>query len=309
MGLRALKFAGTARAPFDVTHFISNGQSLGSGLGQSPISTTQPFSNLKMFDSSGVYDINDPNAGTLSLVPLVTPERPIPMAAGQYPINVVGETCDCSAANEVTRLALAQGFHFRMASTCVAVSGAAMTDINKPQIAYEAGLYEARVMRRLLALEGLAFGVGGILFTHGEADAAALTPRATYQAELIQLQADYQHDLSAITGQTRAIPILASLQHSEPNNLTAPFGPDGNSTARAILNAADATPLVIATGPKYQYVYQGDNVHMADYRTLGEKYAEVFSFAGTWVPLRPVGFVRVDNVVTIAFHVPTLPLV
>ncbi len=63
--------------------------------------------------------------------------------------------------------------------------------------------------RSWVILTGL---VGAVMLTHGEADAE----RPTYEDDIASLAMSYDQDLRAITGQTRAIPLILSQQHADP---------------------------------------------------------------------------------------------
>jgi hypothetical protein len=71
---------------------------------------------------------------------------------------------------------------------------------------------------------------------------------------------------------------------------------------------------IVCTGPKYQYQYSPDNVHLPapGYERLGQKYAEVFDLVVNqkqpWAPLQPVQITRAGATITVTFHVPNPPL-
>jgi hypothetical protein len=70
----------------------------------------------------------------------------------------------------------------------------------------------------------------------------------------------------------------------------------------------------VCAGPKYQYPYASDNIHLVTrgYELLGEKYAEVYVqrvvLGQAWQPLQPISVTRSGRVVTVRFHVPVPPL-
>jgi hypothetical protein len=302
------------RPAWATTLILANGQSLSVGYQQAPVSTSQPYANVKLHDSSGVYDITAPNAGTLSLVPLVAPQRPVWVDGSilPYPNNLTGppsaggESPEISMANEVTRLGNAAGLAMVMAASCTGESGEPMSVIEKGGTgnAYAAGIFEATAMKRLAVG---SFGVGCILLTHGEADAFFQIPAETYATHLAQMQADYQADLRLITGQTKLIPMLLSQQNSYP-----PTGCGPNLTALAMkLAVARSSGAIVMVGPKYQYSYV-DGAHLSDYRPYGEKCAQAYMVVdqgSTWRPLEPTSIARSGTTVTIALHVPVPPLV
>jgi hypothetical protein len=192
------------------------------------------------------------------------------------------------------------------AHSVVGWSGHCLTDINKEggKRAYPASLNEARVFAELAGAAGKTFGVGGIVLTHGECDAA----NAAYGTGLYQLVQDYDVDLKAITGQARDVVLFISQQSTEG------AGNPGNSAIQ-VWQAGVAHPgQIVCTGPKYQYQYSGDNLHLPapGYERLGQKYAEVFDLVVNqkmpWKPLQPNKITRNGAALTIDFDVPVPPL-
>jgi hypothetical protein len=285
------------------SHVIVNGQSLGTGTGQTAVSTSQPFANVMVHDSSGTYDITQPNAGTLSLVPLVAPPRS-GVAATPYPTNVAGtEDPDVAFCNQLTALFRAHHYDdFLMASTCIAIGGAPMSSINKGGAfnAYAAGIFEANVVKRFRPSSSPM----AILFVHGEADATAFN--TAYQSQLVTLQANYQTDLQSVYGTSAAVPMLISQQQSSPVNFTGP-----NLTAANMLALA-LTSGFLFTGPKYQFPQAGDFLHEGEYRAFSEKSAEAlfrFLMYGQQIALLPTNVTRVGQTVTVTFRSLCPPLV
>jgi hypothetical protein len=78
--------------------------------------------------------------------------------------------------------------------------------------------------------------------------------------------------------------------------------------------ATDHPGEVICVGPKYQYTYADDHLHLATkgYDQLGEKYGEVYYqqvvLGHPFRPLEPDSVSRAGKVITIKFHVPVPPL-
>jgi len=73
---------------------------------------------------------------------------------------------------------------------------------------------------------------------------------------------------------------------------------------------------VVCSGPKYQYPYYGDHVHLVTdgYERLGEKYGQIYYervvLGNPWQPLAPTSVERTSaRVITVSFHVPVPPLV
>jgi hypothetical protein len=173
--------------------------------------------------------------------------------------------------------------------------------------AYAATLFEASAIARLASAASKTYGIGAIVITHGETD----TGNSAYESALVQLWSDYNKDLSPRTGQTTSIPMLVSQQHSVP----AGMGSTSASTIAQWRVGVDHPGDIVCSGPKYQYPYFTDNIHLTTqgYELLGEKYGEVFFdkvvLGQNWQPLQPISASRAGSVVTVQFHVPVPPLV
>ena len=298
--------------PFaDWVGVIGTGQSLSIGLAGSPaISTVQPFNNLKLQDDGPDPRYPLDGSGVLSLVPLTEPFRPSDLAGwpdDQYPNNLQGETPNAGMANEITQLWLENGgTDFVTIHSVVGWSGRCLRDIDKTnpdRRAYPGSLSEARTFKRMADAAGKTFAYGAIIVTHGECDAF----NENYEAELRQLGLDYNQDLTSITGQTTQIPLLISQQSTIPTE-------SGGSSVAVWKLGVDYPGEAFCVGPKYQYQYADDNLHLeaSGYRRLGEKYAEVFDQVVNqglvWKPVQPNGAVLNGNRITLTFDVPNPPL-
>lgn len=304
--------SGGITAPaFDWVGIIGTGQSLSCGASGTPVvSTTQPFHNLKLDDSSPApkYDgVGD----KLSLVPLVAPLRPPDPNLPQthYPNNIWGETPNEGMANQMSATSLALGgFELVSIHTNVGIGGQPMSVIKKDGTgnSYASSLYEAKAIQLLAQQAGKKLGYGAVILTHGESD----FNNDTYDQEVYQLQKDYNADLKAITGQIANVPLILTQQS------TFPF--DSGSTAPSTLLAWKASVQhpgeVLCAGSKYQYDYSVDKVHLSapQYRRLGEKYAEVYvrgvlSKQG-WKPLQPNAAKLAGQLITVDFDVPDPPM-
>lgn len=304
-----------ARPPFDWVGVIGTGQSLSVGVSAGFISLEQPYGNLTLLDSGAEprYPLSG-GAPIWSLVPLVEPLRAKVAGSGagytdgQYPNNLAGETAHSGMANTLSWLWQQQGAASDYVSIHSAVgwSGKCLVDIDKAggKRAYPASLSEARAITELAAKQGKSFGYGAVTMTHGECDALTVD----YADGLYRLLQDYNTDLKAITGQSSNIVMLVSQQSTKATG--------SNGSASQVFRAGQQHPgEIICTGPKYQYRYAPDKLHLqaAGYRRLGEKYAEVFDRVvnrkQAWQPLGPTRAKRVGNVLEVVFHVPDPPLV
>jgi hypothetical protein len=286
-------------------------------MASAPTLTSGRFHNLKL--SLGTanltippYDASDPS---LSVVPLVETIRPEATAyPSAYPANIYGETPHTAMADQISSLYQASGGggDYVTVHTVVGESGQGIHVIDKTATpsatlghAYAATLFEVAALKRLAAAAGKTYGVGGIILTHGEADAG----NASYESDVYRLYTDYNADISAITGQTSTIPLFLTQQQTEPAD---------NTTTASLIAAwklgVDHPGEVVCAGPKYQYPYASDHLHLVagGYDALGEKYAEVYFdkvvLGQDWQPLQPLSATRSASVITVTFHVPEPPL-
>lgn len=319
--LSATLFA-TARATkaWDWVGIVGTGQSLSVGAEGIPIaSIAKPTHNLVLSLGSAVVPPFDPTSRALSLAPLIEPIRPrantYPSA---YPANLYGETPHVAMAEQISALfRQVSGDDYVTVHTIVGESGQPMSVIDKSARekvegnssmgrAYAATLFEASAIARLARGAGKTYGIGAIVITHGESDAT----NVAYGEALRRLGSDYNRDLVTITGQTASIPMLVSQQQSVPSDA----GTTSASTLAQWRAGLDHRSGIVCSGPKYQYPYSPDGVHLTarGYERLGEKYAEVYvrkvALGEDWQPLQPVAVERAGNVVTVRFHVPVPPL-
>jgi len=172
--------------------------------------------------------------------------------------------------------------------------------------AYAGSLFEVAAIARLAAEAGKRYGVGAIVLTHGESDASS----PTFADDMARLQADYQQDLSRITGQTAPIPMLVTQQHARE----LAVGSRAIGTVAQWQVAVDHAPAVVCVGPKYQYDYIADALHLTNqgYERLGEKlgqaYVQQVVRGQPWRPLEPIAAARRGAGVAVRFHVPVGPL-
>ncbi len=310
---------GTGKPPapaWDWAGVIGTGQSLSVGvMGIIDPPKSSAYGNLELsLGTLTVPPLPDPTSSELSMIPLGEPIRPLSTGAVEWPVNIFGETPHTAMADEITALyRAAGGTDYVTAHTVVGESGKPMTAIEKGAVddgvmgrAYAASLFEAQAITKLATTTGKSYGVGAVVITHGEADAG----NNDYESELFQVQSDYTADLQAITGQTESVPLLVSQQQSVPQQAGS-----GSASTLAQWKAGVAHPgEVVCTGPKYQYQYFSDGVHLvADaYDQLGEKYGQVFFetvvMGGSWQPLQPIRADASGKVITVQFHVPVGPL-
>ena len=311
---------GSAAPAWDWVGVLGTGQSLAVGghgnAAAMPIgSTTQRFRNLKLSLGSASVPPFDPNNAALSMVPLVETLRAIATGyPSPYPRNIYGESFHTAMGDEISTLVMAaQSRDYITAHTAVGEAGQptsviqkGATDTGSTGRAYAASLFEVAAIARLAKAQSKSYGVGAIVLTHGESDAAS----TTFEADMVRLWQNYNQDLPPLTGQTTSIPMLLSQQHSEPTGA----GSSSIGTLAQWRIGVNRPGDIICTGPKYQYAYVSDNVHLTnpDYERLGEKYGQVFHqrvvLGNPWQPLQPTTVERSGRVITVRFHVPVPPL-
>jgi hypothetical protein len=308
---------GSPTSKWDWNGVVGTGQSLSVGAqAGTPTLTTQPFHNLKL--SLGTASVSvppyNPNDPALSVVPLIETIRAEATSyPSAYPANIYGETPHTAMGDQISSLyRQATGGDYVSVHTVVGESGQPLSVINKTATvtptmghAYAATLFEVAALKRLATMSGKTYGVGGIVLTHGESDAG----NTNYESGVYQLLTDYNTDIAAITGQKAKVRLLLTQQQTTPG--------DNTTTASLIAEwkiGVDHPGEAICVGPKYQYPYASDHLHLVaqGYDQLGEKYGEVYYativLGQDWQPLQPAMVTRNGATITVKFHVPVLPL-
>lgn len=302
---------------WDLHGIIGTGQSLAVGAEGRPLRATRPsFRNLKLDLGGRFFPATDPDSSRLALLPLVEPIRALAERyPGPYPRNVFGETPHTAMASQITASFLAASGgagDYVTVHSVVGESGQDLQTIGKSPRpaddtgrAYAASLFEARAITRLAKEAGRSFGIAALLLTHGESDAE----NPHYARGVFDLWQSYDADLRAITGQSEKISLLLTQQSScplEPGTLAR--------SALAVLEACAQHPELTCVGPRYQYPYAPDGVHLTalGYDLLGEKYGQAYFErvvrGREFRPLAPIDMKRDGLWVSVAFHVPVPPL-
>jgi hypothetical protein len=310
-------------APWDLTGIIGSGQSLSVGAQAANVAgTTQPYSNLKLSLGTATPPPFDPADPSLSLVPLVEPIRPLASTyPSAYPANIYGETPHTAMGSQISALVrAAAGRDYVSVHSVVGENGQGMALLNKAAVetikgatstgrAYAATLFEVKAIARLAAARNQTYGVGAIILTHGETDAG----NSSYEQDLVQLWSDYAADIEAITGQKEA-PVLLVTQHHGFGYTEGKVSGASASTLAQWKVGVDHPHDILCVGPKYQYPYAADTVHLdaRGYQLLGEKYGEVYYervvLGREWQPLQPTDVSVSGRVIEVKFHVPVPPL-
>lgn len=264
-------------------HILSTGQSLAEGVNSTPaLSTTQPYNNLSLS--------TNPIAGVSSpLIPLVESvvDRESPAS---------GLANSLRASDSVLQRPIIFSIH--------AGGGQAYSSIKKGGSGgyYATGQTQAAMAKTLTEAAGAYYLPYAVTIVHGETDTANGTTSAAYAGFMADMQADYESDWNALTGRSDTIPFFET-QVGQSSVGTIAIGQ---------LDAHRDNPgKVILVGPRYQFAYGGDDLHLtnAGSKIMGELYAKVMKKVlldgATWDPLMPVSTTISGTTVTIDYHIPS----
>lgn len=307
-------------AAWDWAGIVGTGQSL--SVGTRPVNervNESPYQNLMLDLGDADVPPFDPESDELSIAALEEPLRGLQTSyPSPYPGNLYGETPHGAMAIQISSLVQsASGANYTTVHTVVGESGQGMVALRKDPVdddpaigrAYAATLFEVQAITRLAEERGKTYGVGAIFLTHGETDSGS----SSYGDAVLQLWSDYNTDLRAITGQEQEIPMFLSQQHAYGYQEGSIRGTPAGTLAQ--WRVAQDNAGIVCTGPKYQYPYHTDNIHLTalGYEMLGEKYGQVYTQhvveQTPFTPLEPTEVERAsDTVLRIRFHVPVGPL-
>lgn len=146
------------------------------------------------------------------------------------------------------------------------------------------------------------FVVDAIHIIHGHYETNNGGDLATYLGYLAEWQADYEADITAITGQADLLAVISQT--------SAWVNSGNNQIARAQLEAHRTNPDIILACSDYASGGIG-SVHQsaAGYAHLGEYHARAFLGGRDWQPLSPRDITIAGRHIVAQFHVPTPPLV
>lgn len=282
-----------------INHMLAYGQSLSVGAKGTPvISTTQPYSNI-------TFNGGPRGGGDFSAFkPLVEDTLVAPDGGADR-----GETPCSGAANTAMTLAAKDGVlpssHVILASTA-GKGGTAIAGLKKGSAWYASNFIAHVSGAKALNAD---YAVHAVPWYQGEQDAVSgvHTPYATYRADLLQLQADAEADIKAITGQASPVFFL-------PYQLSnaAMTWPD---MALAQLDLAQKSDRFFLTTPCYHLPYAADRVHLqaVGYKWLGAyagrayKHLVIDGVRPRW--LNPLSATLRGTTLRARFDVPVLPLV
>ena len=224
-----------------------------------------------------------------ALTTLAEPMRGIPRGTA-WPTNMMNQSLHTPLAARLS--VLVPGV--RTAHIAVGQNGQPMAGIKKGGSApsYAASLAEAARMTRLFDAKGYDYRIAAVILTHGESDLGS----ATYGDQVLELQANYDADLRAITGQAAPIPMIVtqpSAGYPQPTvGLTSGIGD------RLLTAWLTHRSQLIFAGSKLGLSYWPNDFHLdaAGTRDLGSLYAEaarpLLDGSPAFEPLYPVSVTR-----------------
>jgi hypothetical protein len=172
---------------------------------------------------------------------------------------------------------------------------------------------------------GKKFYTPAVSYNQGESEMNGSTTYSTYEADMVQLQSDYQTSLNSVLSQTGLVPLFiwqksswasASLGGSVRSTPTASTSGDGVPVGQfqaCLDHYSDGT--IFCFGPDYPYAYGPDGVHKTavGYRQQGAiegaALARVTYQHLGWKPFAPRSITVTGQYIDVQFWVPTLPLV
>ena len=286
--------------------FLAFGQSLSVGdEAHGVISTSQPYANLMP-----VGGIKTDTAGLGSFVPLIEEMK----AAGGTASTTSGETIVSSAANYATKFAVLAGAvaspsGFVQIGGAPGLGGQTIQQLSKGTYHYNKMLAQVQAAFNYATAQSKTYTVDFVCWIQGEQNAEIGTSRADYLAALLQLQADIDVDMKAITGQANTVRILL---YQTSHRVTDSAG----AVALAQMDAVKRSPFFhfvtpVWTFPRFDYVH----LTAVGYNWMGKYFGRAaYQLAGeARVPdcLRPVSaFIDAGSTtLRVKFRVPKTPLV
>jgi hypothetical protein len=267
--------------------FLMTGQSHTIGYNGYPaLSITQAYANLKLTSDYSKFtpliedtDVVDDHTGTTES----------PMTA---------------MANTLTELVAGNAYQSVLLNN--AVAGYAYSQLKKGTAPYSNGITYVTTADTIADTLSRTFKIDAVVNLHGPADR---TRANEYEGYLNEWQSDYETDIKTVTGQSGNIPMFID----QSSNFTA-YGTATSDLLIAQLAASENNSDIYMVGPKYQFDYGPDSIHLTNesYQLLGDYLGKalkrVLEDGESIVALTPAEEVRRGNVITVRFNVPEAPL-
>lgn len=291
----------TAAALAYVYHVIIAGQSNGTG-GNAEIQSISAPSGTVMFNG-GLRPSG--SAGDLTSFTAVVEDT----VAGTLK-GMSGQSLTPAIASELSS-AIPLGASLLV--SVVAKNGEPIANIKKGTTPFSDAIAQATAAKTIANAQAKNYRCLGVVFVHGETDDQYGT--ATYGASVLQLQADFETDIKAATGQTANIPLFACQQAGFYYNNTPT---SANATTVQLYNTAVANPTKIClVSPRYMMAHTDAGVHLDHYAVFwqGGRYGRALKQwlqSGTLpapISVASVAMANGNTEVLLTFNVPAAPLV
>lgn len=293
--------ANVRAVPAAINHFVTYGQSLSVGATAKPVlSVAQPYNNLTFQGGPRAYDGSAYSFSPLK--PLVEDENVAPDGGSNR-----GETsCSGMSNYAITLAAIENGLNpsdHIILSSAPGHGGYSVTQLNKGTTWYE-NVFLEHVRQAYAINNDYAFHAYG--WIQGENDNGAQMPYQTYYDHMIQLREDAETDTKAINGQSGVVfCITYQLTYGVQN---------WEDIALAHLDLCRNSDYFWMSTPMYHLPYAGDRVHLTNVGSkwlgayIGRAYKRLVLDNKKPKFIDPKSATKRDNVVTVTFDVPTLPL-
>lgn len=280
-------------------HILFNGQSLMRGIASgAPITTQPPAANRLLTLNDGVQLADE--TGTLT-TSMVAPFKPLTARSLETPALQ-------TAANINRNRGLPANCGLLTSDHSRGAQG--ITSLSKGTIPYNNSITAATAAKAEADRLGYAYEIPFVGWNQGQHDGGMAA--GVYLGHLLQLQADYDADLRAVSGQLNTIPMLLT----QMSNWMAPaYNRSFSNIPHEQLQAALENPdKFVMAGPQYWLPSNNDGIHLpaASYARDGvmvARAARAIIAKQKWLPLHCVAATRNGLQVDLRFHVPAGPLV
>lgn len=286
----------------------SAGQSLAQGNGAGVLSAASSFFDALRFNANGTVGAGpraQDGTGTVAQnhASLVAYKEELKASSGN------GETIVGTCIRQIKQMLIDENnilpsdYEYVPIGCANGQSNTAIDGLKKGTVSYQHLIDDVTYGESLSRADGKTFAVPAVLWSQGERDIDLGTTRAAYKAALIQLVADYNTDIKAITGQVDGVKII--MYQCQTWN-------QGNTdVALAQLEAAQEDSRIILIAPIYGFQHTASNnphLKREGYSELGalDGYAwkRVLIDGQEVLPFAPKSIQRHGNILNVRFDKP-----
>lgn len=279
-----------------ILHILGSGQSLCMGSTSPAVTLQPPTANRLLTIQDGVRLTTDSD----TLAPgMVAPFKP--MVAKNWETPVVQMTAQLNRLRGLpANAATLTSVHGR--------GGVGITNLWKGTQPYANLITAVTAAKAECDRLGYGYQVPFIDWIHGENDRNSAA--GLYTSRLIQMQADYETDIQAISGQPEGVPVLLD----QISNWTAYDGAESLVPFEQLQIALDNPTKFLCAGPKYWAQTSADGIHLPSQNSMRlgaihEQPAKAIIEGCSWLPTHCTSAVRNGATVALQFHTPCGPLV